>query len=69
MNYLKGDSSANDILYAGIFDIATFFGFFKRFLIQFIRYVLITIKVILFSTWVRHIVSSHSFMKMMLANI
>lgn len=48
-NYLKGDTESNSTLYAGVFDLATLFGFFKRFLIQFVRYVLVTAKVVLFS--------------------
>lgn len=52
MNYLKGDSASNSILYAGVFDIANFFGFFKRFLIQFVRYVLISIKIAIFNFFV-----------------
>lgn len=52
MNYLKGDTSSNSVLYAGIFDLATFFGFFKRFLIQFIRYILISVKVVFFNVFV-----------------
>ena len=48
MNYLKGDSNSNSVLYAGLFDLASLFGFFKRFSVQFIRYILITAKVALF---------------------
>jgi len=52
MNYLKGESSSNNVLYAGIFDFANFFGFFKRFAVQFVRYVLITIKIAAFNYFV-----------------
>lgn len=48
MNYLRGDSNSNSNLYAGVFDLANLFGFFKRFCVQFIRYVLITVKIALF---------------------
>lgn len=52
MNYLRGDSGANSVLYAGVFDIATFIGFAKRFCIQLVRYILITIKLGLFDHFV-----------------
>lgn len=52
MNYLRGDSGSNSVLYAGIFDLATFVGFFKRFCIQLVRYILITIKLGLFDHFV-----------------
>ena len=55
MNYLKGDSNSNSLLYAGIFDIANFIGFFQRFVVQFIRYVLIFIKISLFNFFVDHV--------------
>lgn len=54
MNYLRGDSDSNSILYSGIFDIANFIGFIKRFLVQFIRYILIMVKLFLFHHFTDH---------------
>ena len=51
-NYLKGDAEANSLLYAGIFDVTTFLGFFKRFAVQMVRYVLVTTKLYLFDRYV-----------------
>lgn len=52
MNYIKGDSGSNSLLYAGVFDFATLLGFFKRFLVQFVRYALITAKLYLFDRYI-----------------
>ncbi len=51
-NYLKGDAEANSVLHAGVFDLTTFLGFFKRFAVQMVRYVLITTKLYLFDKYI-----------------
>lgn len=48
LNYIKGDSSSNSNALNIIFDFANLFGFIKRFLIQIVRYILITVKIGLF---------------------
>jgi hypothetical protein len=48
LNYLKGDTEGNSLLYAGLFDLTTLFGFIIRFLIQTIRYALVYIKMCLY---------------------
>ena len=48
LNYLKGDTDSNSLLYAGIFDLAAVFGFITRFLVQLIRYALVYAKMVLY---------------------
>ena len=48
LNYLKGDSDSNSLLYAGLFDLTTLFGFITRFIIQTIRYALVYAKMCLY---------------------
>ena len=38
LNYLKGDNDANNMLYAGIFDLSALLSFIIGFLIQLLRY-------------------------------
>ena len=44
LNYLKGDSDANSMLYAGIFDLSALLSFIIRFLVQLVRYFFIYVK-------------------------
>ena len=44
LNYLKGDSDANSMLYAGIFDLSALISFIIRFLVQLVRYFFIYVK-------------------------
>ena len=44
LNYLKGDSDANSMLYAGIFDLSALLSFVIRFLVQLVRYFFIYVK-------------------------
>ena len=48
LNYLKGDTDSNSLLYAGLFDLTALFGFITRFVIQTIRYALIYIKMCMY---------------------
>lgn len=51
LNYLKGDSDSGSGIKNSVVDFANLFGFFKRFAIQMIRYVLVTVKIGLFVTF------------------
>ena len=55
LNYLKGDSDSNSLLYGGIFDLAALFGFVTRFLVQLIRYILIYTKMVLYVVYVEYV--------------
>ena len=44
LNYLKGDNDANNMLYAGIFDLSALLSFIIRFLVQLVRYFFIYVK-------------------------
>jgi len=48
LNYLKGDSGSNSLLYGGVFDLAALFGFFTRFTVQTIRYIMVYVKMCLY---------------------
>ena len=48
LNYLKGDSDANNMLYAGIFDLSALISFIIRFLVQLVRYFFIYVKMNLY---------------------
>ena len=55
LNYLKGDSDSNSLLYGGIFDLAALFGFITRFLVQLIRYILVYAKMVLYVVYVEYV--------------
>jgi hypothetical protein len=44
LNYLKGDTESNSMLYAGVFDLSALLSFVIRFFVQLIRYVFIYAK-------------------------
>lgn len=55
LNYVKGEGHSNNQTVNVLFDSANLFGFIKRFLIQIIRYALITIKLYLLLTYLNNV--------------
>jgi len=68
LNYLKGDTDSNSLLYAGVFDFSALASFVIRFLVQLVRYAFIYAKMGLYIVCTEGIFRTKAMMDRVFAN-